>query len=60
MGETANGRITVEQLHDLVGSGEVDTVVCAVCDMQVRLVGKRVTGEHFVAHCLEHGTLFCT
>ena len=60
MAETAKGILTVEQLTDLVASGEVDTVVCTVCDMQGRLVGKRVTGEHFVAHCLEHGTHLCT
>ena len=28
--------------------------------MQGRLVGKRVTGDHFVDTCLEHGTHFCT
>jgi glutamine synthetase len=28
--------------------------------MQGRLVGKRVTGGHFLDHCLEHGTHFCT
>ena len=56
----SRGIITVDELRALVESGAVDTVVCAVCDMQGRLVGKRVTGEHFVAHCLEHGTHFCT
>jgi len=54
------GIITVEELRALVASSEVDTVIVAVCDMQGRLVGKRVTGEHFVAHCLEHGTHLCT
>jgi glutamine synthetase len=56
----ARGIITVDRLRELVASGEIDTVVSAVCDMQGRLVGKRVTGEFFVGHLLEHGTHFCT
>jgi glutamine synthetase len=42
-----------EELEDAVGAGEIDTVVVAFCDMQGRLVGKRVTGHFFcdeVAH----------
>jgi glutamine synthetase len=35
-------------------------VVTAVCDMQGRLVGKRVTAPFFVEHCLDHGTHLCT
>ncbi len=52
--------MTVEDLVSAVANGRIDTVICAICDMQGRLVGKRVTGEHFVNHCLEHGTHFCT
>jgi glutamine synthetase len=44
----------------LVASGEIDTVISAVCDMQGRLIGKRVTGSFFIEHCLDHGTHFCT
>ena len=58
MGEP-RGIITVDQLTRLVRDGEIDTVVNAFCDMQGRLLGKRVTGEFFVEHCLEHGTHFC-
>ncbi len=53
------GRISVAELQARVASGEIDTVINAFCDMQGRLMGKRVTGEFFVAHCLEHGTHFC-
>ncbi|MGH2532018.1 MAG: glutamine synthetase family protein [Thermomicrobiales bacterium] len=60
MTASARGLLSVDQLSDLVDRGEIDTVVCAVCDMQGRLVGKRVTGHYFVAHCLDHGTHFCT
>jgi glutamine synthetase len=52
--------LTVERLGELVERDEIDTVIVAVCDMQGRLVGKRVTGSHFIEHCLDHGTHFCT
>lgn len=53
------GKLTVEGLREAVATGAIDTVICAICDMQGRLLGKRVTGEFFVEHCLEHGTHFC-
>jgi glutamine synthetase len=52
--------IAVTDLQELVATGEIDTVVTAVCDMQGRLIGKRVTGSFFVDHCLDHGTHLCT
>jgi glutamine synthetase len=51
--------ISVDELKARVERGEIDTVINAFCDMQGRLMGKRVTGEFFVEHCLEHGTHFC-
>jgi glutamine synthetase len=54
------GKITLDELTAAIRSGAIDTVITAVPDMQGRLVGKRVTGGHFVDHCLEHGTHFCT
>ncbi len=54
------GRISVGDLQTAIESGAIDTVITAVPDMQGRLVGKRVTGSHFIAHCLDHGTHFCT
>ncbi len=51
--------ITVDELKARVERGEIDTVINAFCDMQGRLMGKRVTGAFFVEHCLEHGTHFC-
>jgi glutamine synthetase len=53
------GLLTIEQLSQLVAEGAIDTVINAICDMQGRLMGKRVTGDYFVEHCLEHGTHFC-
>ena len=60
MAGTIRGIITRDQLRDKVAAGEIDTVISAVCDLQGRLVGKRVTAEFFVDHCLDHGTHFCT
>src|SRR4051794_8720830 len=53
------GLLTIDQLRQYVADGTIDTVINAICDMQGRLMGKRVTGDFFVEHCLEHGTHFC-
>ncbi|MEA2598750.1 MAG: glutamine synthetase, partial [Thermomicrobiales bacterium] len=60
MSRQASGTINVDELLRRIDTGEIDTVISAVCDMQGRLVGKRVTGSFFAEHCLEHGTHFCT
>ena len=54
------GKISVDELTQRIDAGEIDTVITAVCDMQGRLVGKRVTARFFLDHCLDHGTHFCT
>src|SRR4051794_12614747 len=36
-------------LPALIRGGQVDTVLVCMCDMQGRLVGKRVTGRHFLS-----------
>jgi glutamine synthetase len=59
MAERARGILTVDELRAKVAGGEIDTVINAFCDMQGRLLGKRVTGDFFISHCLEHGTHFC-
>lgn len=60
MSDRATGKISVEELVARVDRGDIDTVVTAVCDMQGRLIGKRVTGSFFVDQCLDHGTHLCT
>ena len=60
MSDAESGVISLDQLKHLVATGEIDTVVSAVCDMQGRLIGKRVTGTFFIEHCLDHGTHLCT
>lgn len=47
------GKMTLEELEELVGAGEIDTVVAAFTDMQGRLIGKRVTG-HFFLESVRH------
>ncbi|HWI52556.1 MAG TPA: glutamine synthetase family protein [Symbiobacteriaceae bacterium] len=58
---TDEGRcdLSVERLRDLVAGGAIETVIVAICDMQGRLMGKRVRGDYFVQSCLEHGIHFC-
>jgi glutamine synthetase len=57
---TSQGMLTLDELKALVASGEIDTIISAVCDMQGRLIGKRVMASYFVDHLLGHGTHFCT
>lgn len=42
------GMLSVDQLSDLVASGEIDTVITCMPDMQGRLVGKRMAGSFFL------------
>ncbi|HEY2259379.1 MAG TPA: glutamine synthetase family protein [Solirubrobacteraceae bacterium] len=43
----------LDELRERVASGEIDTVVLALTDMQGRLQGKRFTGRHFVDEVAE-------
>lgn len=38
----------LEELRSLVESGDIETVIVAMTDMQGRLVGKRLTARHFL------------
>ncbi|MEQ8142209.1 glutamine synthetase family protein [Streptomyces sp. OP7] len=51
--------LAVEELHALVASGEIDTVVLAFPDMQGRLQGKRFAARFFLDEVLRHGTEGC-
>lgn len=46
-------------LEGLIASGDVDTVIVAFCDMQGRLIGKRVSARLFVENVAEHGAECC-
>jgi glutamine synthetase len=52
-------RVTLQELRDAVGAGEIDTVLLAITDMQGRLQGKRLTATHFLNEVAEHGAEGC-
>ena len=51
--------LTLEDLRGRVAAGQIDTVVVALCDMQGRLQGKRLTAAHFLDEVAEHGAEGC-
>jgi glutamine synthetase len=51
--------LEVDRLRELIGSGEIDTVVVAFTDMQGRLQGKRIHAQFFLDSVLGHGTEGC-
>ncbi len=50
---------TIDELTARVQSGEVDTVLLAMTDMQGRLQGKRLTARHFLDEVAHHGAEGC-
>jgi glutamine synthetase len=51
--------LDLETLRLEVGEGRIDTVLLAMVDMQGRLQGKRLTGEHFLDEVVEHDAEGC-
>ena len=51
--------LSLEELTAAIQSGAIDTVVVAMTDMQGRLTGKRIHGDHFLNEVLKHGTEGC-
>jgi glutamine synthetase len=51
--------MTLEELRGEVERGEIDTVLIALCDMQGRLQGKRLTARHFLDAVADHGAEAC-
>ncbi len=49
----------LEELRGRVEAGEIDTVLIALCDMQGRMQGKRLTARHFLEEVVEHGAEGC-
>jgi glutamine synthetase len=49
----------LDELREQAGRGEVDTIILALCDMQGRLMGKRLTAEHFLERVADHGAEAC-
>lgn len=54
------GKLTIDELKQAVKSGEIDTVLAVLVDMQGRLMGKRMQAEFFVdsaweeTHCCNY------
>jgi glutamine synthetase len=51
--------LTLEDLRAQAAAGQIDTIVLALCDMQGRLQGKRLTVTHFLDEVAEHGAEGC-
>ena len=51
--------LSLEGLQSLAGTGEVDTVVVAMTDMQGRLQGKRLTARYFLEEVVPHTAEAC-
>ncbi|MFF5261704.1 glutamine synthetase family protein [Actinomadura viridis] len=55
-----NTPLGLEELRIAVDTGELDTVVLAVVDMQGRLQGKRFHAPFFLDHVVQHGSEGCS
>jgi len=53
------GRPSIEALRAAVATGEIDTVLVGVADLQGRLQGKRVDATWFLDEVVAHGTEGC-
>jgi glutamine synthetase len=53
------GRLSIEALQRAVATGEIDTVLVAVADLQGRLQGKRLDASWFLDEVVPHGTEGC-
>jgi len=42
------GRLTLDELREMIEDGRIDTVIVAFPDMQGRMIGKRITGGYFL------------
>src|SRR5215213_9458093 len=51
--------MTLDELKADIASGQVDTVLLAMTDMQGRLQGKRLTASHFLDEVAGHGAEGC-
>jgi glutamine synthetase len=56
---SARGMLSKAELEQLVADGDVDTVIVAFCDMQGRLIGKRISARLFVEDVAAHGAECC-
>lgn len=53
------GNIDKSELLQLIEEDKINTVVLGFCDMQGRLMGKRITGDFILENDISEGTHFC-
>ena len=53
------GMLSQAELEQSVADGDIDTVIVAFCDMQGRLIGKRLSARLFVEDAAAHGAECC-
>ncbi|WNG94812.1 glutamine synthetase family protein [Mycobacterium sp. ITM-2016-00318] len=53
------GMLSQTELESLIAAGDIDTVIVAFCDMQGRLIGKRVAARLWVEDVAAHGAECC-
>jgi glutamine synthetase len=51
--------VTLDELREAVAGGAIDTVLLAIADMEGRLQGKRLTGDHFLDVVAHEGAEGC-
>ncbi|MBV9515134.1 MAG: glutamine synthetase [Mycobacteriaceae bacterium] len=51
--------LTLSELEEQIGAGDIDTVIVAFADMQGRLTGKRVSAQLFTEEVAKHGAECC-
>src|ERR1700749_2843076 len=51
--------LSLNQLRESVSSGDIDTVIVAITDMQGRLQGKRFHARYFLDEVVPHATEAC-
>src|SRR4051794_2127209 len=57
--QTVRGKLTREELADLIERDEIETVLTVFPDMYGRLMGKRITGHFFIEHVADGGMHVC-
>jgi glutamine synthetase len=58
-GAARPGMLSLDELRQLTTSGEIDTVILALTDMQGRLQGKRLSAEFFLAEVAQEFSEGC-
>jgi glutamine synthetase len=58
-GAARPGMLPLDELRQLIATGEIDTVILALTDMQGRLQGKRLSAEFFLNEVVEHYSEGC-